>query len=107
MTLNYLLLSLLENGRSEQAIQIIVSIVLKDLSISSGLSSLCAVILSQHKDNVLILIDEKHFYAILRCLGCNNKDLKFLSDFGNRGIANLQNENRITKVNTMNKFILL
>ena len=107
MTLNYLLLSLLENGRSEQAIQIIVSIVLKDLSISSGLSSLCAVILSQHKDHVLILIDEKHFYAILRCLGCNNKDLKFLSDFGNRGIANLQNENRITKVNTMNKFILL
>ena len=98
MTVHYLILTLLEHELQEQAVQVVQYVVLKDMATTAGLAHLCAIVLALHADLVAISVEEKHLYAIFRTLGSLHSDLSFLNEYGNRGLATLQKENRILKV---------
>jgi len=96
MTLNYLMLTLLEKGLTEQAVQVAKCVVLKDLATTHGLAQLCSVVLASNTETVQTLLEDKEFFAILRILS-QTPELHFLAEFGNAGLANVQSENRILK----------
>ena len=97
MTLNYLILALLEKGLSEQAVQVAKCALLKDLATTRALCQLCSVVLASNTEIVQALLEDKEYFAILRILS-QTPELHFLAEFGNAGLANVQSENRILKV---------
>ena len=103
MTLTYLILKLIENGHDDLAIQAIENIVLKDMATTAGIACLSATVLGKYSESVSILIEEKRYYALLRILGTQYSELSFMTDYGNYGLANIQNENRIVKVRNRKK----
>jgi len=86
---------------------VVQNVILKDLAITPGLACLCAATLSKHAASLCIVLDEKQYYAMLRILGTQYQELSFLANYGNHGLANLQKENRIMKVENSSKFFFL
>ena len=98
MTLNCIILNLVEAGRHEDCVKMAKVACLKDLVTSLGSAQLASVVFARNRESLENLIEEKEFYAIIRTLGTQHESLSFLTDYGNRGIATLIDQDQIEKV---------
>ena len=98
MTLNCIILHLIETGRHEDCLKVTKIACLKDMANSLGFAKLAAAVIARNHEIIETNVEEKEFYAIIRNLGTQFEELNFLTSYGNRGIATLIDQDQITKV---------
>jgi len=97
MTLNCIILHLIETGRHEDCLKVTKIACLKDMANSLGFAKLAAAVIARNHEIIEANVEEKEFYAVIRNLGTQFEELNFLTSYANRGIANLISQDQITK----------